>query len=337
MRRKMLAVLLSMAVALSLAGCGKDAKEEKSESPAVTLVYAEVNPLDTISGQTALAFKEKVEEISGGNITIDIQHSGVLGDETTVLESMMKGDSAADLARVSTSMLTSYGAEKTKLLSLPFMFEDREHFWNFASSSLADEFLKEPSDNGYGFRGLFYGEEGFRHFFTSKEVTGIDDFVGMKIRVANDPIMNGIVTGLGATPTVVSFNELYLALQHELVDAAEQPVANYKSNAFMEVAPTLILDGHTLGTTEVVITDAAWDSLTEEQQGWLKEAGKYASSMNHQISEEEENKVLNELKEWGVNVVEVKDIQPWKDACSTLVEQNIKGMEGLYQQIVDME
>ena len=45
----------------------------------VTLVYAEVNPLDTIVGQFGSAFKQKVEEISGGDVKIDLQAGGVLG------------------------------------------------------------------------------------------------------------------------------------------------------------------------------------------------------------------------------------------------------------------
>ena len=58
--------------------------------PAVTLVYAEVNPLEgTIVGQTATAFKDKVEELSGGSITIDIQANGVLGAESDVLDTKM--------------------------------------------------------------------------------------------------------------------------------------------------------------------------------------------------------------------------------------------------------
>ena len=39
----------------------------------------------------------------------------------------------------------------------------------------------------------------------------------------------------------------------------------------------LILDGHTLGAIQVIITDEAWDKLTPEQQDVLTEAGKYAS------------------------------------------------------------
>ena len=181
-----------------------------------------------------------------------------------------------------------------------------------------------------------WGEEGFRHFFTVKPVATIDDLKGMKLRVSNDPIMNGMVEGLGASPTVVSFNELYSALQTGVVDGAEQPIANYKSNAFQEVAPNLILDGHTLGAIQVIITDEAWDKLTEEQQNILMEAGKVASQFNRTISEEAENKVLEELKADGINVVEVPDIKPWQDACKGIIESSTKDQAELYQQILDM-
>ena len=305
--------------------------------PAVTLVYAEVNPLEgTIVGQTATAFKDKVEELSGGSSTIDIQANGVLGAESDVLDTMLGGGCTIDMARISAFALTSYGAEKSVLLSVTNTFENRDHFWKFADSELAPEFLMEPHDNGLGVRGLFYGEEGFRHFFTVKPVNGLEDLKGMKLRVSNDPIMNGMVAGLGANATVVSFNELYSALQTGVVDGAEQPIANYQSNAFPEVAPNLILDGHTLGAIQVIITDDAWDKLTPEQQDVLTEAGKYASEFNRKISEEAENKVLDELKANGVNVVEVEDKTPWQEACKDIIESSTKDNAELYQQILDM-
>lgn len=306
--------------------------------PAVTLVYAEVNPLEgTIVGQTATAFKEKVEELSGGSITIDIQANGVLGAESDVLDTMLGGGGTIDMARISAFALTSYGGEKSSLLSVPFTFVNRDHFWNFATSELAQEFLLEPHENGSGIRGLFYGEEGFRHFFTVEPITGMEDLAGMKIRVSNDPIMTGMVEGLGANPTVVSMGELYSALQTGVVDAAEQPIANYQANAFPEVANTIILDGHTLGAIQVVITDEAWDSLTAEQQAVLTEAGEYASQYNRQISQETENQILEELKAAGCNVVEVDDITPWQEACKDVIESATADNKELYQQIVDMQ
>jgi hypothetical protein len=39
-------------------------------------VYAEVNPEDSLMGKTALVFKAKLEELTGGSVTIDLQASG---------------------------------------------------------------------------------------------------------------------------------------------------------------------------------------------------------------------------------------------------------------------
>ena len=330
--KKFLAVLLAVVMIMSLAACSS----KDSSDDVLTLVYAEVNPEDTIVGQVAADFKAKVEELSGGKIIIDVQYSGVLGSENDVLDAMLAGTGAADIARISAFALNSYGAEKSVLLSLPYTFESREHFWKFASSDLAQEFLDESYEKGMGVKGLFYGEEGFRHFFTVEPVSGIEDFAGKKIRVSNDPIMNGLVEGLGGSPTVVSFGELYSALSSGVVDGAEQPIANYKSNSFPEVANNLILDGHTLGAIEIVVQSSKWDSLTEEQQNILTEAGKYAQQKNQENSQTKEDEVLAELKASGCNVVEVTDLTPWQNAVADVVSSNIVGKEDLYQQILDM-
>ena len=312
-----------------------DSEYPAANDPAVTLVMAEVNPLDTIVGQMDSKFKEEVERLSGGSVTIDLQASGVLGSENDVLDAMLGGAGTIQMSRISAFALTSYGGKKSSLLSIPYTWQSRDHWWAFAESDLAQEFLQEPSENGSGIRGLFYGEEGFRHFFSNKELTDINSLQGLKIRVSNDPIMNGMVEGLGASPTVVDFGELSSALQTGVVDAAEQPIANYKSNAFPEVANNLILDGHTLGAVQVIITDDAWNSLTPAQQDAMTEAGKLASEHCKKISAEAEAEVLEELKAEGCNVTEVTDLTPWKEACKAVIEENTADQADLYQQLLD--
>ena len=365
MKKKILSTLLCATLLASMTACGSkpaadtgsttaapaantQAAESKAETEttaapaaeapadAIVLTYAEVNPLDTIVGMTGQKFKEEVESRSNGSIIIDIQASGVLGSENEVLDGMLGGTGTVDISRISAFALTSYGGEKSKLLSLPYTFVSRDHFWKFAESDLAREFLDEPSQNGTNLIGLFYGEEGFRHFFTKDPVATIDDFKGKKIRVSNDPVMVCLVSGLGANATEVAFTELYSALQTGVCDGAEQPIANYKSNAFDEVAPNLILDGHTLGAIQVVIAQEAWDKLTPDQQNILMEAGKAAGEYNKSISEQKENEVLEELKASGVNVVEVEDKTPWQEATKQVIADNTKGQEELYQQILDL-
>ena len=356
-RRSFLAAAGVSAAALALTACGGSSNSTAATTatsaaastapagdaaaaasdPKVTLVYAEVNPLDTIVGQTGSHFKEKVEELTGGSVVVDVQASGVLGSENDVLDAILGGSTSIDISRISAFALTSYGCNKSKLLSIPFTFENRAHFWNFANSDLAPEFLNEPQELGLPVRGMFYGEEGFRHFFTVNPVSGIADFKGLKLRVSNDPVMNGMVEGLGANPTVVSFGELYSALQTGVVDGAEQPIANYKSNAFPEVANNLILDGHTLGAVQAVITDNAWNKLTENQQAAVMEAAADTQAFNADLSETAENKVLDELKSSGCNVVDVPDKTPWQEACAKVISENTSDQAELYQQLLDMK
>jgi len=344
--KKLLCIILSLVMLLSLAACGGGGKEEAAASgtaadgdasndPAVTLVYAEVNPLDTIVGQTDTFFAEKVNELSGGTITLDVQAAGVLGSENDVLDAMVGGSDTIDISRISAFALSNYGCSKASLLTIPYTFTGRDHWWNFANSDLAPEFLNEPQTVGIPLRGLFYGEEGFRHFFTVKPVNTIADLAGMKLRVSNDPIMNGMVEGLNASPTVVSFGELYSALQTGVVDGAEQPIANYRSNAFPEVANYLILDGHTLGAIQAVITDTAWNKLTPDQQNVLLEAGKLTQEFNANLSAGEEAKVLELLKAEGCNIVEVTNPAEWAEACSEIIASASAAHPELYQQILD--
>ena len=167
-RRSFLAAAGVSAAALALTACGGSSNSTAASTatsaaastasagdaaaaasdPKVTLVYAEVNPLDTIVGQTGSHFKEKVEELTGGSVVVDVQASGVLGSENDVLDAILGGSTSIDISRISAFALTSYGCNKSKLLSIPFTFENRAHFWNFANSELAPEFLNEPQELG---------------------------------------------------------------------------------------------------------------------------------------------------------------------------------------------
>ena len=93
-----------------------DAEYPAANDPAVTLVMGEVNPLDTIVGQMDSKFKEEVERLSGGSVTIDLQASGVLGSENDVLDAMLGGAGTIQMSRISAFALTSYGGKKSYLI-----------------------------------------------------------------------------------------------------------------------------------------------------------------------------------------------------------------------------
>ena len=318
--KKMFGLLLALVMLVSTAASLAD--------DSITLTYAEVNPIEgTIVGELAAAFKTKLEELSGGTILVDLQGGGVLGDEKTVLANILGGDTSVDIVRISAFALNQYGAVKSVFLTLPYVFTSEDHYWNFVTSDLAKEMLAESKEVGLPFNGLAYGEEGFRHFFSKVDIKTLDDLKGLKIRVSDDPIMTGMIKGLGAAFTPVSFGELYTSLQTGVVDAAEQPITNYLSNSFQEVAPYMLKDGHTLGTIELIATDNALNKLTDEQKAMVQEAADYAMQVCKDSVTLKQEEAQQTLIDSGCTVTEVEDKTPWQEATKDLLAQNIAGME----------
>lgn len=348
MLKKGLAFMMAAFMACSIAACGGSGSsgsqagqaastegQAAASGDAIVLTYAEVNSIDSTDGGWAKYFKEQVETLTNGSVTIDIQASGVLGAESDVLDGMISGGGTVDLARVSCYAMNTYSCNKSALLGLPFVFESREHFWNFVNSDLGEELKAEPAEAQLGVTALYYLEDGFRSFFFKNAVNDISEMKGKKVRVSTDQIMTGMVNGLGAAPTVVSFNELYTSLQSGVVDGAEQPLPPYESNAFNEVAPYVILDEHTLATSYIVIADDSKAKLTDEQFQAIQEAGKATEKYCQQEAARLDEECKARLEEKGVTFIEVPDKAPWREACSAVTEQFVSGVEDVYQGILD--
>lgn len=352
--KKAAGLIMVTMVAGSIAACGGGSKTTGGGTPAVQeaktgtgaaegtkeqviLTLAEVNPAESLDGQVLRYFKEQVEELSGGTVLIDIQASGVLGAENDVLDTMTAGGGTVAMARISSFALTNYGAKLSALPSIPYTFNNRDHYWNYAESEIGQRILDEPAELGLGIKGLFFVEEGFRNFFVKDEIGGIEGMKNKKIRVSSDPILTAVVEQVGANPTVVSFSELYSSLQSGVVDGADQPIVTYESNAFNEVAPYMLEDGHTMSASEVVITEEAWNKLSDTQKEALEKAGKAACEYCRELSAKTEEECKARLEEKGVTFVAVPDKTPWQEACAAVIAQYTEGLEDEYQQILDLK
>lgn len=313
------------------------AGEAASEEAQIVLTLAEVNPADSLDGQVLSYFKDQVAELSGGSVLIDIQASGVMGAENDVLDNMTTNGGTIDMARISSFALTNYGAKLSALPSIPYTFYDRDHYWKYAESEIGQQILDEPAELGLGVKGLFFVEEGFRNFFIKDQIDGIEGMKGKKIRVSSDPILTAVVEQLGANPTVVSFSELYSSLQSGVVDGADQPVVTYESNAFNEVAPYMLEDGHTMSASEVIITESAWNRLSDTQKEAVEQAGKAASEYCRELSAKTEEECKARLEEKGVTFIAVSDKTPWQEACFGVIAQYTEGLEAEYQQILELK
>lgn len=320
--KKTLVVLVVLTVALSSV-LAKGAPESSATETMVTLKFAEQLPEGHIMANTLTYFAEEVEKLSNGSMKTELYYGGVLGDDQAMLEAVKLG--TIDVIRVEFTTLCNLGAKKVIATTLPYVFRDRDHYWKVADSLVGQELLTSIQEDGTGMVGLCMVEEGARHFFAKTPLNSIEDMKGKKIRVQDTAMYVAIVKALGASPTPMSFSELYTALNSGTVDGAEQPLSGYVSNMLYEVAPYMILDGHVYPAQSYVISEKKWNKLSDNQKQIIRQAAAEASKYNRANIEAREQEIMNSLAGLGVTVVVPSDSQAWVDAMQPVYSQFADG------------
>lgn len=308
----------------------------KANNAEIVLSAGELNSLDSIMGQMLSKYSDLVYEKSNGRIYIEVYASGQLGDERSQMQAVQMG--ALDIFRANTVFVGDFGAKKLNLFALPYLFDSREQLWKVLDSPIGNELMEDMVESNIGMRGLCYLEEGARHFFvTKKKIENPEDLEGLKLRVSETSILLDTVKALGASPTPLSFGELYTSLQTGVVDGAEQPVTGYVSNSFYEVAPNFVLDAHTYSPGMLVISDRTWEKLSEDDQKLLKECGKELELYNKSFTEDEEQKMLDDLKADGIDVVTPENPEKWRERVKPVYEKYGADYQDIIDKIVEMK
>lgn len=228
-----------------MTGCSKDktsvpsggetiAQEEKAKSSgAVTEIkVATVGNEKHQSTIAATYFKEKIEKLSGGQVTVTIYPNASLGSERETAEGVKLG--TLEMTIVTTDGTLPSWVSDVQLLSIPYLFENKEEAYYILDEVLQPEF--EELFKSQGFKHLGFAELGFRHFTNNKrEILKASDMEGLSIRVQEATVWFSLMDCLKATGTALPFNELYTALQQGTVDGQENPIVSIASSGFDEV------------------------------------------------------------------------------------------------------
>jgi len=273
---------------------------------------------------------ENLEEISGGKMVLKIYPSQQLGTERQCLELLQIG--SLDMTKVSVGTLENF-APKMKVLGLPFLFRDRQHSFDVLDGPIGQSLLNEGEQ--YWLKGLGYYDAGSRSFYTKdRPVNTPDDLKGLKIRVMESVTAVNMVKALGGSPTPISWGELYTALQQGVVDGAENNPPSFYLSRHYEVCKFYTLDEHTVLPDVLLAGTHLWDKLSEEEQGWLKQAVDNSVGYQRKLWAESEEEALAEVQKAGVEI-----IRPDKELFSEEVEniyEKYKDNKEMYQLIQDI-
>ncbi len=285
------------------------------------LKYGEVNSNEHTMSKTAYYFAKQVNELSNGEIIIEIYPSGQLGDDIQCYRSLKMG--SLDFYRGNSASLSSEKKSLISAMSLPYLFTNRNHFWNVCNSELGDKILEDVQYSFPGIRALAFFDEGARNFFTTdKPITSLNDMDGLEIRMQSSGIMIDTALSLGVIPAQSEYVELYSSLQSKTIDGAENPPISYYYNKFYKVAPYYVKDNHTYSPGVLLISELTWNNLGNKYQEIIMEAAKRAQEYNKIKLIIDEQEVYSKLREEGVTITELTDIEEWRKAVDPIYEKN---------------
>ncbi|EGX8231381.1 TRAP transporter substrate-binding protein [Salmonella enterica subsp. enterica serovar Infantis] len=244
---------------------------------------------------------DKAKAYSDGELNIRIYPNATLGNERESLELMNSG--ALQMVKVNAASLESFAPEYS-VFSLPFLFRDRDHYYNVLKSDLGKRIL--ASSESKGFVGLTWYDGGARSFYAGKPITQPDDLAGMKIRVQQSPSAIAMVKALGGVPTPMAQGELYTALQQGVVDGGENNPVVYADMRHAEVAKFYSRDEHTMVPDVLVISTKVLNKLSDkERKALYKAADESMQQMKDVIWPAAEKEAYESMKAMNATVVDI--------------------------------
>ncbi len=293
-----------------------------SAASAQTLTFGHVLEQDHPYHLMAERFAEELST-RAPELTVEIFPAGQLGDERTLIEGLQTG--SVDITTV-TSALTANFVPEFRAMSLPFLFRDVDHLFAVMDSDVGDTLAAEMEQQGLIKLGYGYG--GARDLYTQKPVQNLDDLRDMKIRTMENPAIIATWEQLGAVPTPISWNDVFVSLQQRLVDGGEGTGVSYKSMNFNTVAPHYTRINYIFSWHNFMMAKSSFDALNPEQQQAVLEAADVAVRYERELFLERENALFDQLAEMGVTIHEPADAALWAERATTVLDSQADQVGG---------
>ena len=248
-------------------------------------------------GATELA--KLIEQKSKGQLKIEIFPGGQLGKgERECIEGLQIG--TIDLVVTSTGPVGGF-VPQMLVVDLPFLFRDNSHVDKVLDGPIGQGLLNGLSKAGI--KGIAFWENGFRNLTNNKRpVNKPEDVKGLKLRTMENEVHMDAFRTLGADPTPMTWGEVYTSLQQGVIDGQENPINIIRTHKIYEVNKNLALTGHVYSPALLLMNEKKFKDLPPNLQKALLEAGKEAAKFERKFIRDNETKMLEELKGFGMQV-----------------------------------
>jgi tripartite ATP-independent transporter DctP family solute receptor len=273
-----------------------------------------------ILDQTAHKFKELAAAKSNNRLRVEVFPGAQLGQEREAAEGIRMGTLQVALvsATIFVGAVPGFGVD-----TLPFLLSsDRNKNHRIFNESAAGKELDKRMVQK-GARILGWLNSGFRHMlFIKKEVKGLDEMKGLKMRSPEVDLFVNMYRALSARPTPITWGEVYTALQAGIVDGLDAPFLSIKDARLYEVSKYWLLTGHMWGAYNLLINEKAFQALPKDLQTVVLDAGRETVNAIDKQSMEEDRGLAAFLKEKGMvfNELTPAEVTKFKQAMGPVID-----------------
>ncbi|MEM5477690.1 TRAP transporter substrate-binding protein [Pacificibacter sp. AS14] len=267
-------------------------------------------------------FAETVKERSNGEIQIDVYPADQLGKQLEAVEGTMLG--TQDIFLVSDTVLSNWVPDMG-ILNLPFMFSSLDDVHEVLEGPVGDKLEAKMAGTGATVIGWWMG--GLRNITNNVQpITDPSQLEGVKIRVPEGEVFVETFKAMGANPVVISFGELYSALQLGTADAQENPPAHILTQKFYEVQAYTSKTAHIYLGSPLIMNEALLASLSEEHQKIILDTATEMAAVHLKMVNDLEDAQWAELAALGNQINEV-DPAPFQAATAPVIEMFKKTLD----------
>lgn len=272
----------------------KGAGEGASYTINIASTFAPTGPVHQVMEE----FKTNIETSSSGRIQVVIHPSGALGGAREVAEGLHAG--TIEMGALGCEDFEYYAPEYS-ILEAPYLFRDAEHFKNFLNTHGDQIFSEVQEKSGIMTSAWFY--RGARMMTANKAIMEPGDLKGLKFRLPSIPVRVSVFEAFGASPTIVDFSELYMALKTGTADAQENPPETIYSYKYYEAQKYLILSSHIFTLSRYITSESWFNTLTAEDQDLINQSWADAQETVTAEYPDPDATYIEKCKEEGMEVI----------------------------------
>ena len=261
----------------------------------------------SVQYEYAKAFKERIEEQSDGDITVQLLPYGEWGSSYSSLYDAVQGGA---LQLGFGSGFLGGTVPESQLMSLNFVMpaDQLETAQMLNSDAFMQSDAWQQSFRERNLVPLSALPEGYQVWTANREIRTPEDMEGLKIRVMDNSLLRSTYQAYGASPITIAYGELYSALQQGQAEGNIQPVFAHEEMGFYEVQDYMIFAKQSQFVANFMGNLDWYKGLSDEQKQMVKDTTDELVQVGHDIQIKFNDERLDTIKEKGdIQIIELSE------------------------------